>query len=64
MGAQETIPLVASYLGSALVPSIYVAKGIEYAYLTGFGICVVCFLLVLVVGALDKATNENDQTYI
>ena len=28
MGAQETIPLIASYLGSAIVPSIYVATGI------------------------------------
>jgi MFS family permease len=28
MGAQETLPLLASYLAGAVVPSLYVAKGI------------------------------------
>jgi len=62
MAMSATIPLVASYLGGALFPSIYQkTKDFGYTMLIGFYTCAFSLICVLILAVLDNKSETHDK---
>ena len=60
MSMISCVPLLGSFAGGAIVPTIYNESGFGASFAVGFMVCCFCFLIVLVLYFIDYKVEKAD----